>query len=193
MSTPSTSVLALLKYRMKAVAIGHLALSYTRTWDHAPSIAIYFDSKQVIEGKATAFTNGAIEAAIVHSRVLLEFLGLKGKGQTKLCELTGPRRIDDTGIELFEPLQRLTVAKALSAYPGPEVEAEAALAYVLYLANKGLAHTTKSFTKHDDGSRLLDIAFGGVPVLVVNSLYVPLGIKPPEYRPPSRSGAMPTP
>lgn len=93
---------------------------------------------------------------------------------------------DDTGIEQFPPLQRLTISKALAAYPGPAEEAEAALAYAIYLANKGLAHTTKSFTKHDDGSRLLDIAFRGVPVLVVNSFYRPLGIKPPSHKPPAR-------
>ena len=97
--------------------------------------------------------------------------------------------MDDTGIEQFPPLARLTVAKALGAYPGPAQEAEAALAYVIYLANKGLAHTTESFTKHDEGSSLLDIAFRGVPILVVNSFYVPLGIKPPKYKPPSRSRA----
>jgi hypothetical protein len=182
MNAPAPSVLSLLEYRMRAVAIGHLALSYARNWDRPPSVAILFDGKQVIEGKATAFTNGAIEAAIIHSRALLEFLGLGGNGQTKLRELIAARKRDDTGIEQFPPLKRLPVPNALRTYPGPAVEAEAALAYVVYLANKGLAHTTESFTKHDDGSSLLDIAFRGVPALVVNNFYIPLGIEPPKYK-----------
>lgn len=65
-------------------------------------------------------------------------------------------------------------------------EAESALAYVAYLANKGLAHTTSSFTKHDSGAVLLEIAFRGIPVLVVNNFYLPLGIQPPSYELQSR-------
>ncbi|MBK9134149.1 MAG: hypothetical protein IPM15_07325 [Betaproteobacteria bacterium] len=189
MNTPSGAALALIRYRMRAVAIGELALRHARSWDRTPAISIHFDGKQVIEGKATAFTNGAIEAAIIHSRALLEFLGLKGNGKTQLRERTGTRQADDSVIEDFPPLQRLTIAKAIKAYPGPGDEAEAALAYVIYLANKGLAHTTNSFSRHDDGSRLLDIAFRGIPVLVVNSFYLPLGMRSPRYKPRSRKSA----
>jgi hypothetical protein len=190
MNPPGVDVLALLEYRMRAVAIGQFALSYSRAWSRAPSIAIYFDGKQVITGKATAFTNGAIESAIVHSRALLEFLGLGGSGQTKLREVTGARKRDDSGIEQFPGLVRLTIANAVRPYPGPPAEAEAALAYVIYLANKGLAHTTSSFTKHDQGSMLLDIAFRGVPILVVNYFYAPLKLAPPKYNLKARKRAV---
>ena len=181
MNTASAEVLSLLEYRLRAVAIGHFALKHAIAWDDTPSIAILFDGRQVVEGKATAFTNGAIEAAIVHSRALLEFLGLGGNGQTKLRELTTPRKRDDTGIEHFSGLTKLSVQEAVRSYPGPPEEAEAALAYPIYLANKGLAHTTSSFTKHDQGSAFLEIAFRGVPALVVNKFYVALNIEPPKY------------
>jgi len=181
MNTPSAEILSLLEYRMRAVAIGHLALKHSMAWSKTPSIEILFDGKQVIEGKATAFTNGAIEAAIVHSRALLEFLGLGGNGQTKLRELTAPRKRDDAGIEQFSGLAKLSAQDAVRSYPGATAEAEAALAYVIYLANKGLAHTTSSFTKHDQGSALLEVAFRGVPTLVINSFYVPLQIARPKY------------
>ena len=59
----------------------------------------------------------------------------------------------------------------------------------VYLANKGLAHTASSFTKHDQGTQLLEIALRGVPVLVVNNFFVPLGLEPPDYLPPSRPHA----
>jgi hypothetical protein len=168
---------------MRAVAIGQLALRYTSNWDEAPAMKIYFGEIQVIEGKATGFTNGAIESAIIHCRALLEFLGLgvvAGSATTLREDVA--RKPDDTRIEQIDGLSRVTVADALTQYPGPAEEAEAALAYVIYLANKGLAHTTTTFTKHDQGTRLLDIAFRGVPAIVANRFYVPLGIEPPAYQ-----------
>ena len=181
MNTPSPELLSLLEYRLRAVAIGHLALRYSTAWDEVPSIQIYFDGKQVIEGKATAFTNGAIESAIVHCRALLEFLGLGGKSQTELVERANRSKNDDIGVEHFPGLSKVSVQHAVQPYPGPKAEAEGALAYVVYLANKGLAHTTSSFTKHDRGSELLEIAFRVVPALVVNRFYMPLAIEPPKY------------
>lgn len=186
MNTPSADVLSLLAYRLRAVAIGHLALRYSFAWDDVPSIQIFFDNKLVIEGRATAFTNGAIESAIVHCRALLEFLGLSGKNQTELVERENRSKNDDIGIEHFTGLAKLSIQKAIQAYPGPNADAEAALAYVIYLANKGLAHTTSSFSKHDRGSELLEIAFRGITVLTVNNFYVPLAIEPPDYELPSR-------
>lgn len=175
---------------MHAVAVGHMALRHSVRWDEPPSIKILFDGKPVVEGKATAFTNPAIEAAIVHARALLEFLGLAlvRDSQTRLKERT-QRELSDRGVEQFPPLQRISVAIATSSYPGPTAEAEAALAYVIYLANKGLAHTASSFTKHDQGIQLLEIALRGVPVLVVNNFFLPLGLEPPSYLLPSRSHA----
>jgi hypothetical protein len=151
------------------------------SWDEAPALETFFDGKLVIEGKATAFTNGAIESAIVHCRALLEFLGLRGKSQTELVEVANRAKNDDIGIEHFAGLPKVSVERAVEPYKGHRGEAESALAYVIYLANKGLAHTTSSFTKHDRGSQSLEIAFRGVPALVVNNFYVPLGMEPPQY------------
>ena len=189
MNQPNPEVVALIEYRLGAIAIGRLALRYTMSWDSVPSIKVCFDGEQVIDGKATAFTNSAIEAAIVHCRALLEFLGLGGSTQTELFERATRAKSDDIGVEQFNGLSKLTVQRALQRYPGPKAEAEAALAYVIYLANKGLAHTTSSFTTHDSGSRLLEIAFRGVPALMVNNFYVPLGISPPDYEPKGRNRA----
>jgi hypothetical protein len=165
---------------MRAVAIGHLALGYSSKWEEVPSIEILFDGKQVIEGKATAFTNGAIEAAIIHSRALLEFLGLGGNGKYKLKEVAN-RQKDDSYIEKFGALTKLSVKDAITSSLAPPSEAEAALACAIYLANKALAHTTASFSARDNDSRLLDIAFKQIPILVINSFYIPLSIEPPKY------------
>ena len=181
MKSPSPDFLSLLEYRLQAVSIGHLALRYSFAWEDVPSIQISFDGQQVIEGKATAFTNGAIESALVHARALLEFLCLGGKSQTELLERANRKKNDDIGIEHFPGLSKLSVQRAIQPYPGPEGEAENALAYLIYLANKGLAHTTALCIKHDRGSELLEIAFRGVPTLMVNNFYAPLAIEPPAY------------
>ena len=69
----------------------------------------------------------------------------------------------------------------MRSYLGAASEAEAAFAHVIYLANKGLAHTTSSFTPHDDGSTLLEVAFRGVLIMIINNFYIPLKIDPPKY------------
>jgi hypothetical protein len=188
MSTPDTALLALLAYRMEAIAIGHLALRHHMSWDEVPSMQVYFNGKQVIEGKATGFTNAAIESAILHCRATLEFLGLQSSkaSATEIAERSGRAKTDDVGVERFAGLAMLTKAKALTAYPGERSEAEAALALIFHSANKGLAHTTASFKIHSGEARLLEIAFRGVPTLLVNGFYVPLGITPPSYELTSR-------
>lgn len=181
-------MLALIAYRMETIAIGHLALRYSMSWASAPSIEIYFDRVLSIEGAATTFTNGAIEAAIVHSRALLEFLGLGSGGPESLRELTDKdRRNDDAAIERFSLLGRLTISEVCRAYPGDQSEAERALARVIYLANKGLAHTSHSFTKDDEDAHLLEIAFRGVPELVVGGFHQRLGLPTPDYKLKARS------
>jgi hypothetical protein len=179
---PSKELVALIEYRLRAVSIGHLALRYSMAWDVPPAMVINFDGRQVIEGKATGFTNGAIEAAIVHSRALLEFIGLTGATSTALREITRRQHSDDHAIEHFSALRKVTVGEAVAYYPGAQAEAEAALAYVVYLANKGLAHTTSTFGMRSEGARLLEIAFRGVPRIVCNRFFVARGVAAPEYQ-----------
>ena len=188
MSTPDTALLALLAYRMKAVAIGHLALCHHMSWDEVPTMAVYFNGNLIIEGTATGFTNAAIESAIIHCRAILEFLGFQSHkdSSAKIAERAERARADDMGVEHFAGLSKLTKAKVLDAYPGEKVEAEAALALIVHSANKGLAHTTASFKPHSGDARLLEIAFRGVPTLLVNGFYVPLGITPPSHELSSR-------
>lgn len=171
---------------MEAVEIGRIALELAGNWDEPPPIEIFFDQKPVIEGKATAFTNGAIEAAIIHSRALLEFLGI---GIDRYGELTdkSTRRPNDHAIEDFGRLPRLTVNDALRAYTGPAAEAKSALTHVIYLANKGLAHTTSDFNASTEAYQHLNIAFNGVPVLIIRHLFMPLGMPTPSFAIQSRN------
>lgn len=188
MSAPDPALLALLSYRMEVISIGHLALCHHMSWDEVPAMEVYFNGEQVIEGKATGFTNAAIEAAIIHCRAILEFLGFQSKkaSTTEIVEISARSRTDDVGVEKFAGLSMLTKEKALAAYQGEQSEAEAALALIFHSANKGLAHTTAFFKLHSNDARLLEIAFRGVPKLLVNGFYVPLKILPPTYELTSR-------
>lgn len=183
MSTLDATLLSLLAYRLEAISIGHLALRHHMSWEEAPSMEVFFNGKQVIEGKATGFTNAAIESAIIHCRAILEFLGIKASkaSANEIMERSARTNADDMGVEQFAGLSMLTKAKALAAYDGEKSEAEAALALIFYAANKGLAHTTTSFKLHVGDAQLLEIAFRGIPKLLVNSFYVPLGVTPPNY------------
>ena len=144
---------------------------------------IYFNGKRVIEGKATGYTSAAIESSIIHCRAILEFLGFRSSKTSpkEIAELSDRSKKDDWGVEEFSGLSMLTKTKALAVYPGEQSEADAALAHIFHSANKGLAHTTASFERHSGDARLLEIAFRGVPTLLINSFYIPLEITTPSY------------
>ena len=177
-------ILDLLRLRMQAISIGHLAIRYTLRWDEVPPIKVYFGEDQVIEGQATAFTNPAIESGVIHCRALLEFMGLVAKGSEHLTQRQGARK-DDVVIENFSgingPLNKIEVVDALKPYKGEVKEAEMALAYMIHAANKVLAHSTHGFSKSGEASRLIEIAFRGVPTLMINYFYNPMGLGAPDY------------
>ena len=101
---------------------------------------------------------------------------------SKIAQRASKRRADDWGIEHFSsssgPLSLVTPAQTISKYKGDSVEAESALAAVLHVANKALAHITST----PDGAidiRLLEIASRGVPAIVTSYFYTPLGLPAP--------------
>lgn len=183
MTIPDPELLEMLAYRMNAISIGHLALCHQLSWDKTPQMKIFFDGKQVIEGKATGFTNAAIESAVIHCRAILEFLGLQGvkNSPAEIAEKQARSSADDWGVEQIPGLSMLTKDKALSAYPGQRQEAESALALIFHSANKGLAHSSNAFVRYSGDPNLLEIAFRGVPTLLRNGFYEPLGICPPTH------------
>jgi len=187
-----------LEYRFGAIKIGLLALEKRTLWAESDSKAcIYVNGKLDTELTTTAFTNSAFEAAVIHSRILLEFLGLKLNNKRALVQdIRNNSRPDDLLIEneMFGELNAIHPEDAVKSYSAPPDEAERALAYVIHLANKGLAHSTINFKPDDEDFKLLDIAFRGVVKLMENRFYLPLGLEIPgslvsEVRTKGKNGA----
>lgn len=166
---------------MQTVDIFRYALRLHLAWDEPRKMEIYFDGKLQIEGRSTAFTNGVIEAGVIHCRALLEFLGLQlQKGSMNRFKQRAGRR-DDVGIEDYG-LDLITVEQAVSKYTGSTDEAEAALATTIRTANKFIAHNTMSLPVDPEQAHYLEIASRGVPALVVSCFYTPLKLAAPDYK-----------
>lgn len=178
----------LIPYRMQAVETLNYALRLRSNWAGSPSLTMYVDGNQIMEGNLNAFTNPAIEAGLVHCRALLEFLGLREKNGRLLGNRK--RKPDDVGIEHFSnadgPLKTVDPETALSRYEGGRQEAEEALVAVFHMTNKGLAHITADLSEHPEHGRLLEVGSRGVPSLVISYLYTPLGLMAPSYELSSR-------
>ena len=175
----------ILPHRLGAVEVLGFAIRFRSRWDAPVRMEILFDGKLSIEGLSSAFTNPAIEAGIIHCRALLEFLGLRvDKTNHAMLAQRQQGRGDDLLIEQFSnaagALPLVTPSEAVAAYKGSPQEAERALARVIHIANKGLAHSTAGLLDDPDDQRLVEIASRGIPALVVKHFYSPLGLALPS-------------
>ena len=177
----------ILPYRLLAVEALALALRYRAEYSSPVPMQISFDGKLSIEGLSTAFTNPTLETGIIHFRALLEFLWLAidPKDHRRLTNRTSRKR-DDLSIEHFSngasALPPVSPAQAVALYQGPSEEAERALARVIHIVNKGLAHSTVGLIEDADDFRLVEIATRGIRALITKHFYAPLGLEPPVER-----------
>jgi hypothetical protein len=178
-------------HRLGAIATLNLLSKLRMHWGEPKPMEVYFAGKLQITGTSNAFANPVIEAGLLHCRALLEFVGLgvSPNDPSKIAQRASKRRHDDWGIEHFSnshgPLSLVTPTQAISKYKGNSVEAESALAAVLHVANKALAHITSTPGGAID-IRLLEIASRGVPAIVTSYLYTPLGLPAPAINITSR-------
>ncbi|GGA14261.1 hypothetical protein [Dyella caseinilytica] len=168
-------------YRLQGIQTLWWAYNQLHDLPQPRELQVLVDGKQILGGNASAVLNPMVEAGFIHARCLLEFLGL-GVKKGKLITLDN-RRADDMAIEHFNvdgvALEKVTPDAVLSAYTGPRDRGEHALVAIFELANKGLAHFTRTFP---DGYNSVDleIACRGIPVLVQNHLYTKLKKQAPE-------------
>lgn len=172
-------------YRMKAIAWGLHLLKGTRMWTEPKKMEISIGGEICILGYHSALTNPSIEMALVYSRVLLEFLGLKADKEKKELREISTRRAGDVGIEHFQvegvPLQRITKVEALATYPGKKDDAERALLILIAHADMAVAHLTVGPKQDDDTVDLVVLGCRGVLTLMHKNFYRRLGIEPPSY------------
>ncbi len=184
MTTRDDVLNLVIPHRLDAIATLNLLTRLRMKWGAPKAMEVYFAGQLQITGNSSAITNPVVEAGLIHCRALLEFVGLgvSSNDPTKLIQRNSKRRGDDWGIEHFSnsggPLPFVTHAQAISKYKGNLTEAENALAAVLHVANKALAHITSTPGGTLD-IRLLEIASRGVPAIVTSYFYTPLGLPPP--------------
>ena len=173
-----------LPHRLDAIATLNLLTRLRMKWKTPKPMEVRFDGQVQIIGNSNAFANPVVEAGLIHCRALLEFVGLgvSRDDPTKLVQRNAKRRRDDWGIEHFSnaagPLPMVTPKQVISKYKGNPAEAERALAAVLHVANKALAHITSAPGGAID-INLLEIASRGVPAILTSYFFTPLGLNPP--------------
>lgn len=172
-------------YRMRSIAWFLHVLRGTRGWTEPKKMDVYIDGKLCITGNHRGLTNPSIEVGIIYSRVLLEFVGLKANKKKDALVEVQRRLDDDIGIEDFSsatgPLKRVTIAEALSCYPGPAKDAEASLVTIIAHADKAVAHMTEGPVQDDRTADLVELGGKGVLALVSRYLYRALGRNIPDY------------
>jgi hypothetical protein len=185
MATKDDYITSIIPHRLGMVDILHHALTEMTFDDGAKPLEIYVEGKLKMRGNTNAYSNSAIEAGIINARALLEFLGLKvdPKNSTKLKERNGQRRDDDLFIEDFENegehLVKITIDDVKAHYPGPEEEAEGALARIIHIGHKEIAHPTLGRENTDDDYAMLEIAARGIRALTVSFFFTRLGVPAP--------------
>lgn len=170
-------------YRLRAISTMGLAWRWWSAWENPKQAQVLFDGVLAIEGNSYAILNPILDSGFVHARALLEFLGFR-VSNGRLVNIKS-RRSDDIGIEQIainnKKLKMLTPEVAFSAYSGPAEEAERSLLAIFHIANKGFAHFTSGLQQGEWFQEDIAIACEGIPILVINHLYVPLGLPAPEY------------
>lgn len=185
MATKDDYITSIIPHRRGMVEIMYYALKEMTFDDGAKPFEIYVEGKLKMRGNTNAFSNSAIEAGIINARSLLEFLGLKvdPKDSMKLKERNGQRRDDDFFIEDFknqdEHLVKITIADVQAHYDGPEEEAEGALARIIHIGHKEIAHPTLGRENTDDDYAMLEIATRGIRALTASLFFTKLGVSAP--------------
>ena len=167
----------MLPYRLYALGAFEMALHLVAEFPGGADIECTFDGEPKMQGRSTAITNPSIEMGIVHSRVLLEFLGLKAKSDTKL--VPAKPRATDISIESFD-LDKVSIEQALAPCNGNQVAAESAIARTLTAANKLVAHSTDVIKIDNDSIESHLMTCKAIPVLFNLYFYQKLGLPMPN-------------
>lgn len=169
-------------YRLEAIETLCWAWNLSES-DNPSTLKVLVNGDCCLEGNIAAIANPMIEAGFIHARALLEFLGLAATKNGKLSVVTG-RRPGDLAIENFSTssiiLKKATPESVVASYSGPKEEAEKSLVAIFEMSNRWLAHITDGSLSQTWTDQHIEIALQGIPVLIYNHLYAPLGLKLPN-------------
>jgi hypothetical protein len=178
-----------LPYKLNAVHQLELALHRHMKWVDdgiRPTIEIKFDGKTSVVGNSNAYINPLLESGIVHIRSLLEFLGLTCDKQGEKLTQVQKRFSDDAGVEKLEingHKLKMIGTKELSSGMGDKADLIlGSLAFVGWLANKFVAHFTTIINHDKETLYKILVASQAAPKIVINHVYLPLGLKAPSYK-----------
>lgn len=175
----------IIPHRLNMIEIMLFAMTEMRQSIEPKKMMVYVDDKLCFKGLETAFTNPAIEAGIINCRAMLEFLGLELKKEN-LDTRSTKKYPDQKYIEDFKfsgnPLEKVTPAKVRSLSKTDGEKGVEAIARLLQIANKEIAHITDGRSEENDRTdfELLVIGARGIRALTVNYFYIPLGLNLPE-------------
>lgn len=178
----------IIPHRLGMIEIMLFALTEMRQTIEPKKMVVYINDKPCFKGLETAFTNPAIEAGIINCRAMLEFLGLRlKKGNSSVLENRPSSKYDDDmHIEDFKKdgvaLEKVTPDKVRRLSIKDREKGVEAIARLLHISNKEIAHPTIGRSGEDDGTDidLLVIGAKGIRALTVSYFYTPLGLNPPE-------------
>ena len=174
-----------LHYRLYALRIFRSALSLVECYPAGGRFECTVNGKVVMEGTSTAITNPSIEMGLIHSRVLLEFLGLRIIEGQRLGEHTERKHKDDINIESFS-LPVVTRDQALSRCRDDKEMAEASFVKTVTAANKMVAHLTGVMDQGSEAVNSYLMCCDAIPALFKQYFYKPLEIPFPNIDIPSR-------
>ena len=177
----------IIPHRLGMIEIMLFALTEMRQTIEPKKMMVYVDDRPCFKGLETAFTNPAIEAGIINCRAMLEFLGLRLKKDSPSELETRPnaKYDDDLHIEDFKKddvaLEKVTPEKVRRLSITDREKGVRAIARLLHISNKEIAHPTLGRKDEDDGSdvELIIIGGKGVRALTVSYFYTLLGLNPP--------------
>ena len=178
----------ILPWRLKALRIAHWALSFVDQYPEGGEYECKVKGELKLEGKSSAITAPPIEMGTIHSRVLLEFLGLGVNSEKELSEKEN-RRGDDISIESFD-LPRVTKELALSRFTVDRTEnaeaVEAAFVRTVTAANKIIAHSTTTLDYGPEAVMYYAMCCEAIPELFKRYFYEPLKLPFPDIEVTSR-------
>ena len=172
----------ILPWRLNALRNARICLCFVEQYPEGGEYECRVNGKLKLEGTSTAITNPAMELGIIHSRVLLEFLGLRVAKTRQLC--VAPKRKHDINIKTFG-LEMVTRDQVLSRCTGGKRKAEAAFVETITAANKLVAHSTEMVDLGSDAVNSYLICCDAMPVLFRQYFYDRLKIAFPNIEPSS--------